>query len=230
MPHRTPASAASLRAREPPAQPAPPSPRPRLASARPPPRTKQAHRASPPETPPTLRNARPRRSPFCTSQRQRSIGYLVLPAAPNSHGGNDRTRGAACGARSRRPRGAPCSSYMASAPRRRGSGPRTSTASSQSASIPSSLPPPALIVIQLQPHPSLLVEVDHRRSSSLVQFLKDEGVVLSPEDENKREKVIRELKKIVMHWANAVAYEQSVPQGLATAIVLTYDSYTLGVS
>ncbi|ONM62636.1 hypothetical protein ZEAMMB73_Zm00001d000142 [Zea mays] len=33
---------------------------------------------------------------------------------------------------------------------------------------------------------------------------------------------------IVMHWANAVAYEQSVPQGLATATVLTYDSYTLG--
>ncbi|ONM62635.1 hypothetical protein ZEAMMB73_Zm00001d000142 [Zea mays] len=34
--------------------------------------------------------------------------------------------------------------------------------------------------------------------------------------------------QIVMHWANAVAYEQSVPQGLATATVLTYDSYTLG--
>ncbi|PWZ15293.1 Protein EXECUTER 2, chloroplastic [Zea mays] len=29
----------------------------------------------------------------------------------------------------------------------------------------------------------------------MAQFLKDEGVVLSPEDENKREKVIRELKK-----------------------------------
>jgi poly(A) polymerase len=89
----------------------------------------------------------------------------------------------------------------------------------------------------------------------MAQFLKDEGAVLSPEDENKREKVIRELKKvrggsaarfffgskkascdlvhfpqIVMHWANAVAYEQSVPQGLATATVLTYGSYTLGVS
>lgn len=29
--------------------------------------------------------------------------YLVLPPAPNAHGGNDRTRGAVCGARSRRP-------------------------------------------------------------------------------------------------------------------------------
>ncbi|PWZ04760.1 Nuclear poly(A) polymerase 3 [Zea mays] len=81
----------------------------------------------------------------------------------------------------------------------------------------------------------MLAEVDHRRSSFIVQvnsvpeFLKDEGVVLSLEDENKREKVIRELKKIVMHWANAVAYEQSVPQGLATSTVLTYDSYTLGI-
>lgn len=45
--------------------------------------------------------------------------YLVLPPAPNAHGGNDRTRGAVCGARSRRPRGASCSSYMASAPRPR---------------------------------------------------------------------------------------------------------------
>jgi hypothetical protein len=43
--------------------------------------------------------------------------------------------------------------YMASAPRRRGSGPRTSTASSRPALIPSSLPPPTPIVIQLQPAP-----------------------------------------------------------------------------
>ncbi|CAD6222429.1 unnamed protein product [Miscanthus lutarioriparius] len=90
------------------------------------------------------------------------------------------------------------------------------------------LPPSAPIVIQLQPDPSFLADVDQRRSSSLVQFLKDEGAVPSPEDEKKREKVIRELKKIVMHWADAVAYEQSVPQGLATATILTYGSYTLG--
>ncbi|KXG36987.1 hypothetical protein SORBI_3002G423100 [Sorghum bicolor] len=57
------------------------------------------------------------------------------------------------------------------------------------------LPPPAPIIIQLQPDPSFVAEVDQRRSSSLVQFLKDEGAVPSPEDEKKREKVIRELKK-----------------------------------
>lgn len=36
-----------------------------------------------------------------------------------------------------------------------------------------------------------------RALSAMVQFLKDEGAVPSPEDEKKREKVIRELKKVM---------------------------------
>ncbi|KAF8779691.1 hypothetical protein HU200_002443 [Digitaria exilis] len=36
------------------------------------------------------------------------------------------------------------------------------------------------------------------------------------------------LSQIVMQWAKSVAREQSVPQRLATATVLTYGSYTLG--
>ncbi|CAN6206512.1 unnamed protein product [Urochloa humidicola] len=90
------------------------------------------------------------------------------------------------------------------------------------------LPPRGPIVLQLHPNPSFLAEVDRRRSCSLLQFLKNEGAIPSPEEEKTREKVIRELKKIVMHWAKAVACEQSVPQKLATATVLTYGSYTLG--
>ncbi|KAJ1292484.1 hypothetical protein BS78_02G394900 [Paspalum vaginatum] len=90
------------------------------------------------------------------------------------------------------------------------------------------LPPRGPIVLQLL-HPGFLAEVDDRRSSALVQLLKDEGAVPSPEDEKKREHVIRELKKTVVHWAKVVAYEQNVPQRLATATVLTYGSYTLGV-
>ncbi|WVZ67129.1 hypothetical protein U9M48_016254 [Paspalum notatum var. saurae] len=89
------------------------------------------------------------------------------------------------------------------------------------------LPPRGPILLQV--HPGFIAEVDDRRSSALVQFLKDEGAVPSPEDEKKREHVIRELKKIVVHWAKMVAYEQNVPQRLATATVLTYGSYTLGV-
>ncbi|KAF8715985.1 hypothetical protein HU200_026952 [Digitaria exilis] len=64
--------------------------------------------------------------------------------------------------------------------------------------------------------------------STVTQFLKDEGAIPSPEDEKRREKVIQELKEIVMQWAKSVAREQSVPQRLATATVLTYGSYTLG--
>ncbi|CAN6219992.1 unnamed protein product [Urochloa humidicola] len=90
------------------------------------------------------------------------------------------------------------------------------------------LPPRGPIVLQLQPNPSFLAEVDRRRSCSLLEFLKNEGAIPSPEEEKRREEVIRELKKIVMYWAKAVAHEQSVPQKLATATVLTYGSYTLG--
>jgi len=36
-----------------------------------------------------------------------------------------------------------------------------------------------------------------RALSAMAQFLKDEGAVPSPEDEKKREKVIRELKKVM---------------------------------
>ncbi|GJN33462.1 hypothetical protein PR202_gb22066 [Eleusine coracana subsp. coracana] len=88
------------------------------------------------------------------------------------------------------------------------------------------LPPPPPIVIQLDP--GFLADVDSRRNSSLVQFLEDEGAVPSTEDDKKREKVIRELKKIVTRWVKEVAYEQSVPPRIVTATVLTYGSYTLG--
>lgn len=38
------------------------------------------------------------------------------------------------------------------------------------------------------------------------------------------------LSQIVTDWAKVVAYEQGVPPRRATATVLTYGSYTLGVS
>ncbi|KAL6896842.1 hypothetical protein ACP4OV_007414 [Aristida adscensionis] len=88
------------------------------------------------------------------------------------------------------------------------------------------MPPQGPIVFHLDP--AFIVETDGRRSRSLVQFLKDEGAVPSPQDERKRERVIRELKKIVMQWAKAVAHEERVPQRQTTAMVLTYGSYTLG--
>ncbi|XP_052161071.1 nuclear poly(A) polymerase 3-like [Oryza glaberrima] len=86
--------------------------------------------------------------------------------------------------------------------------------------------PMAPILLHL--HPAFLAQMDSRRTTSLLQFLKDEGGIPSPEADKKREQVIRKLSKIVMDWAKVVAYEQRVPPRRATATVLTYGSYTLG--
>ena len=56
----------------------------------------------------------------------------------------------------------------------------------------------------------------------------DEGAIPTPEEEETRAQVIRELKKIVTDWTKAVACEERVPPRRVTAVVLTYVSYTLG--
>ncbi|XP_020171582.4 nuclear poly(A) polymerase 3 [Aegilops tauschii subsp. strangulata] len=71
-------------------------------------------------------------------------------------------------------------------------------------------------------------EMDYRRTHSLVQFLTDEGAIPTPEEEETREQVIRELKKIVTDWVKTVACQERVPPRRVTATVLTYGSYTLG--
>uniref|UniRef100_A0A0E0I5Y3 polynucleotide adenylyltransferase n=1 Tax=Oryza nivara TaxID=4536 RepID=A0A0E0I5Y3_ORYNI len=88
--------------------------------------------------------------------------------------------------------------------------------------------PAPMAPILLHLHPAFLAQMDSRRTTSLLQFLKDEGGIPSPEADKKREQVIRKLNKIVMDWAKVVAYEQRVPPRRATATVLTYGSYTLG--
>uniref|UniRef100_A0A0E0API8 polynucleotide adenylyltransferase n=1 Tax=Oryza glumipatula TaxID=40148 RepID=A0A0E0API8_9ORYZ len=88
--------------------------------------------------------------------------------------------------------------------------------------------PAPMAPILLHLHPAFLAQMDSRRTTSLLQFLKDEGGIPSPEADKKREQVIRKLNKIVMDWAKVVAYEQRVPPMRATATVLTYGSYTLG--
>ncbi|CAM0907527.1 unnamed protein product [Alopecurus aequalis] len=87
--------------------------------------------------------------------------------------------------------------------------------------------PHAILLPAPAPAPNLF-EMDSCRSHSLVQFLKDEGAVPTPEEDRTREVVIRKLKKIVMDWAKVVGYEQRVPPSRVTATVLTYGSYTLG--
>ncbi|KAK6160960.1 hypothetical protein DH2020_004341 [Rehmannia glutinosa] len=70
------------------------------------------------------------------------------------------------------------------------------------------------------------------RSTSLLQFMDNEGLVPSPEEEIKRSNIIDKLRKIVMEWAKRVAYQRQFPMSdirAASATILLYGSYGLGV-
>ncbi|XP_021746165.1 nuclear poly(A) polymerase 3-like [Chenopodium quinoa] len=74
--------------------------------------------------------------------------------------------------------------------------------------------------------------MDVHRSLSLLQFVKDGGLVPSSEETLKRESIIHSLKKIVQHWITKVAWQRKLPENLirdASATILTYGSFGLGV-
>ncbi|XP_027165392.1 nuclear poly(A) polymerase 3 isoform X1 [Coffea eugenioides] len=80
--------------------------------------------------------------------------------------------------------------------------------------------------------PDVLMKMEVQRSISLLQFMADEGLVPSPEEEIKRRNVIAKLKQIVMHWVKRVAYQCQLPKNrvrAASATILTFGSYGLGV-
>lgn len=84
----------------------------------------------------------------------------------------------------------------------------------------------------LQCHPSLLIQIDHHRSLSLQQFIAEEGLVPSSEDDEKRKAVIEKLKKIVHSWIQEVAKRRDLPENVidaASATILSFGSYGLGV-
>ncbi|TVU47284.1 hypothetical protein EJB05_06879, partial [Eragrostis curvula] len=92
-------------------------------------------------------------------------------------------------------------------------------------------PPPGVLLprpIVYQLNPVAFRHMDECRSRSLIKFMEDSGVVPAPEDERRRERVVRELSKIVMDWAKRVAYEQGEQYWFTTATLLTYGSYALG--
>ncbi|KAK3147425.1 hypothetical protein QOZ80_3BG0282200 [Eleusine coracana subsp. coracana] len=92
-------------------------------------------------------------------------------------------------------------------------------------------PPPGVLLprpIVYPPDPEALKYMDECRSRSLIKFISGAGIVPSLEDERRRERVVRELGKIVMDWAKKVAYEQGGQYWITTATVLTYGSYDLG--
>ncbi|QHO06607.1 hypothetical protein HN51_065461 [Arachis hypogaea] len=112
---------------------------------------------------------------------------------------------------------------------------------------PPTLPPPppppflridpssGVLVPPPQPFPfnlSLIFSMDHQRSMSLLQFMADEGLVPSVEEEERRKNAIQKLKQIVSTWIKQVAVQRRLPKhqiAATSATVLTYGSYGLGV-
>ncbi|PAN49963.1 hypothetical protein PAHAL_9G488300 [Panicum hallii] len=92
-------------------------------------------------------------------------------------------------------------------------------------------PPPGVLLPRPIPAPltrEVIAHMDECRSRSLLKFISDVGIMPSLEDEQRRERVVRELGKIVMDWAKRVAYEQRKQHWITSAAVLTFGSYALG--
>ncbi|KAJ9546351.1 hypothetical protein OSB04_018894 [Centaurea solstitialis] len=67
---------------------------------------------------------------------------------------------------------------------------------------------------------------------SLLKFLSEEGLVASPEEEQRISNVIDKLKEILMTWIKRVAYQRRLPKNqikAASATLLPYGVYGLGV-
>ncbi|KAK8947727.1 hypothetical protein KSP40_PGU011942 [Platanthera guangdongensis] len=80
--------------------------------------------------------------------------------------------------------------------------------------------------------PSILIQMDEKRTQDLLQFMASEGLVPSLEEETKRKDVMEELKQIVLSWVRKVAWQRRLPKDIiakTSATVLAYGSYGLGV-
>ncbi|KAI4344757.1 hypothetical protein L6164_011948 [Bauhinia variegata] len=105
--------------------------------------------------------------------------------------------------------------------------------------IDPSVPPPSPsgVLVPFNPpigtmNPALLRRIDEERSMSLLQFMANEGLVPSPEEEQKRDNAIQKLKQIVSSWIKKVAWQRRLPKhqiAVTSATILTYGSYGLGV-
>ncbi|KAJ4968414.1 hypothetical protein NE237_015115 [Protea cynaroides] len=81
-------------------------------------------------------------------------------------------------------------------------------------------------------NPAILIRMDEERTQSLLQFMVQEGLVPSAEDEITRKEVIAKLKQIVLAWIKKVAWQRRFPRRLimsTSATIVTYGSYGLGV-
>ncbi|XP_042517827.1 nuclear poly(A) polymerase 3 [Macadamia integrifolia] len=92
--------------------------------------------------------------------------------------------------------------------------------------------PPAVAPFRFTVNPAILMRMDEERTQSLLQFMANDGLVPSAEEESKRTEVIANLKQILLAWIKKVAWQRRFPRRLissTSATILTYGSYGLGV-
>ncbi|XP_072961679.1 nuclear poly(A) polymerase 3 isoform X2 [Typha angustifolia] len=95
--------------------------------------------------------------------------------------------------------------------------------------------PPVIVhrpVVLGRPSLEFLIQMDERRTQSLLQFIASEGLEPSQEEVVKRKEVINQLKQIVLQWIRKVAWQRRLPKEIiagTSATILTYGSYGLGV-
>ncbi|KAL8226621.1 hypothetical protein R6Q57_016453 [Mikania cordata] len=69
-------------------------------------------------------------------------------------------------------------------------------------------------------------------SASLIKYISDEGLLISPEEELRRTNHISKLKEILMTWIRRVAFQRRLPRNQinnASATILAYGSYGIDV-
>ncbi|KAJ7980423.1 putative Poly(A) polymerase [Quillaja saponaria] len=74
--------------------------------------------------------------------------------------------------------------------------------------------------------------MEEERSVSLLQFMGNERLVPSAEEEEKRRNIVQKLRQIVLSWIKKVAWQRGIPKrqiAAASATILPYGSYGLGV-
>ncbi|KAF8387681.1 hypothetical protein HHK36_026335 [Tetracentron sinense] len=74
--------------------------------------------------------------------------------------------------------------------------------------------------------------MDEERTQSLLQFMANQGLVPTLEEEAKRKNAIEKLNQIVLAWIKKVAWQRRLPKDQITstcATILMYGSYGLGV-
>ncbi|XP_076911382.1 nuclear poly(A) polymerase 3-like [Bidens hawaiensis] len=78
----------------------------------------------------------------------------------------------------------------------------------------------------------MVSQIESETSLSLPKFMSDEGLLVSPQEQLKRNNLIHNLKQILMTWITRVAYQRRLPQHQikhASATLLVYGSYGLDV-